>query len=572
MNPVNCLKSFRTKLPTIALGALFAMLGFMYFVPKADAQVLEQVSYRFYVNENDETPSDPWPVGGGDLAENAPITEADSPPENGDVFRIRMTVTVTGSPVSEGDEFKLQAAYGDVCSTVFSYQWFDVGGVGSGEVVRGYDNATPVDGDVLTTLLISDSDVEGTYEEENTASIPVGGIAVGETMEFDWVVQNNGITAGNSLCFRMVYPSGEEFDTYTEYPQIQTSPFIVKSQNWRWYGDEENETPTEPLEAENVQPIGVRSTNIIKLRLTIKETNGTDSVGQKFAIQASTDPSFSTYSPVADIASCSKGATWCYADGVDSDEDPIQSFLLSDSGVKGTHNEQGFNVSTSTHPANAAVEYEFTLQGGSLVQPETIYYFRAFDIVHATSVQANTGESYPSLQTFAQILEFSVEGVSANTTIDSWTTDVTSTPTSLNFGSMIPGVPKTSALRLVTSADGLGYQALVRFSGDLQTGSGEVIPGVPYTNDLPGPWVFDYAEQTGAFGYHTTDDVLSQGSTRFQDDDTWAAFTETGEEFIYTGNPVLNDIHDLLVRLEVSPAQPAGSYATAIIFIVSPTY
>ena len=351
-----------------------------------------------------------------------------------------------------------------------------------------------------------------------------------------------------------------------------TKPFTPKSQNWRWYGDENLETPTSSLANENTQPIGIRSLNPLKLRLTIKEVNGTDSFNQKFSLRFSTSTNFTNASFVEELQNCSSNSIWCFADGVDLDDDPIQSFLLTDSGVKGVHNESGTSASTFDHTANSAVEYEFTIKSNG-ADPETVYYFEAYDVSNAQVVALNSGESYPSLKTFGQVLQFSVTGITANTTIDSWTTDITTTASAMNFGTLVPYVAKNAAHRLTVSADGLGYQVLIRQAGSFQNGAGDVIPGIPYTNALPGPWSFTSSfTQSGAFGYHSTDQGLSGGSTRFQPNDTWAALTESGEEIVYTSGPVENEISDIVFRIEVTPIQPAGSYTLDLIYIVSPTY
>jgi len=119
----------KIRLPMLILGIGVFTVCLFLVAPKAHAQTLEQLSYRFYVNENAQTPTDPWPIGATDLAENAAITKNDDPPQSGDVIRIRMTASVAGDPVSAGTEFKLQYAEGTVCSTIQSFNWTDVSGI-----------------------------------------------------------------------------------------------------------------------------------------------------------------------------------------------------------------------------------------------------------------------------------------------------------------------------------------------------------------------------------------------------------------------------------------------------------
>jgi len=570
---MRCITLFRksNNWHLILLSLTISILCFIVSAPKAHAAPpsLEQLSYRFYVNGKNQTPTDPWPAGANDLAENVAITVNDSPPTGGDILRIRMTVSVSGSDLLEGEKVKLQFAEGTVCSTIASFEWKDVYGVQGGGDWSGYGLGG--DGVVLSDLLISDSKFAATHEDENDATIPSPGVAVGEVAEWDWVVVNNSAKAGATYCFRMVYSDDSAFDTYTDYPQLITKPFIAKSQNWRWYGDEFNETPTSSFAGENIQPIGIRENNPIKLRFTLKETEGTNSY-QKFSLQFATSTGFEYAHFLSESPDCDSSSIWCFADGVDTDNSAITSFLLSDSGVQGTHNESGVSGSSFQHTANSAVEYEFTIKSYG-VDPETIYYFRAYDMSGVQAVAINSGEEYPSLKTFGMVITASITGISVGTVIDSWTTNVTSTPTTINFGTLIPNVPKTSAQRLTVSADGLGYQILIRYDAPFQNGQGDIIPGIPYTNALPGGWAFLHSQaQPGAFGYHTTDDILSESSTRFQDDDTWAAITDTGAEIAYTSGPIENEIMDVILRLEITPIQPAGNYSTNIIYIVSPTY
>jgi len=556
------------------LGACFVIGSFIVISPhKVHAATLDQKYYRFGANIDSQTPAEPWPAGGPYLAENQSITSQDAPPEGGTVLRIRMGVAVSVNPVADGIQYKLQYGEGAVCSTIASYDWYDVSGVGGTGIWRGYNNPTPADGEILSSRFLANTNVNATYEEENTAVVPPSGIAVGEVAEWDWVIQDNGAKAGTNYCFRMVHNNkSNPFNTYTDYPQLMTKAFVPKSQKWRWYGDESHETPTSSLSGEDIQPIGVRSLNPVKLRLTVKETMGTGGVNQKFSLQFSTSTDFSNATFVDEIGTCTSNSVWCFADGVDTDGDAITSFLLSDSGAKGTHNESGTSASTFTHTANSAVEYEFTIQSNG-ADPETIYYFRAYDMTNGQAVLINTGESYPSLKTFAQILQFSVTGLSAGTTIDSWTTDVTSTATTMNFGTLVPNVAKTSAHRLTVSADGLGYQIQIRYIAPFQNSAGDIISGIPYTNALPVAWTFlPTQSQSGVMGYHTTDHALSSGSTRFQAANTWAGLTDTGEEIVYTDGPVENEITDMLYRVETSPIQQAGSYSMDMIYIITPTY
>ena len=183
-----------------------------------------QTSYKWYANEDAEPPTDPWPEGMGEseLGENDPITSS-IPTKTGDVLRLRMSVFSTSTAATSGDHvFSLQYAEGSSCSTLTD--WSDVGAIGSTTAPwRGYDNGSVSDGATLSSTTLSTSDEFESYEEENDSAALPTTLAVGETGEWDWVLENNLATPGVSYCFRMVEQGGFTFKSYTEYPLLVTN-------------------------------------------------------------------------------------------------------------------------------------------------------------------------------------------------------------------------------------------------------------------------------------------------------------------------------------------------------------
>ncbi|MCE9585974.1 hypothetical protein K8R04_01480 [Candidatus Uhrbacteria bacterium] len=551
----------------IALPATYVLFP----VHHVSAFTATQEDFRWYVNEDAQEETDPWPPGGTDLAEDTAITASDSPPTDGDAIRVRVNVNLSGSSLSPGQAtIHLQFATGTVCSSINT--WTPVGAVGSGSIWRYYDNANVTDGSTLGSTLLSSSNVKQSYQESNPSSAP-NGINDGETAEWDFSLQDNGAAAGTSYCFRIVSPNQGPLDVYSNYPQLVTQPFSVKSQDWMWFGDEEHETPTSTLAATNTRPIGIRQQDVIKLRLTLDEQFGTDGANQKFRIEFGTSTDFEAPLFAEESGSCTTASIWCYGDGADADDDAITTRLLTDSGTSGRHNESGTSASTFTHSASAAVEYEFTLMSNG-ADPNTLYYFRAYDVNNATSVQANTGETYPYLQTRAPLLSFAVEGVDANTQIHSYTTNVASTASGFDFGNIDLDQTYLTAQRMRVTEDGLGYQVSVYSNGPLISAHGDTVVDFDGTNATPLPWSTYTPGPTypSAFGYHAGDDLLSEGSTRFLDADTWAGLSATPGEIVYTSGTVEDDVHDILYRLEVSTYQAAQRYSTEIVYVVVATY
>jgi len=188
----------------------------------SDDPIYTQNYYRFYVNEDAEPPTDPWPAGVTDLAENARITTSDYT-SKGDVVRMRMSVSVTNATsTADTDAFKLQYAAGSTCSDS-GLVWYDVAPIGSTTAPwRGYDNSSLTDGTEVSSTTLSVSDVFETYEEENPSASTTNDIEIDQEGEWDWVVQHNNASAGTDYCFRMVQSDGRVFSGYNNYPQLIT--------------------------------------------------------------------------------------------------------------------------------------------------------------------------------------------------------------------------------------------------------------------------------------------------------------------------------------------------------------
>lgn len=558
------MKLSTNKRITICIITLF-IVGSFFFVKEAYA-VLRQNFYRFYDNIDDQTPSAAFSGKGENVAASGLI--------NGDVIRIRMSLLAPASNILPEPEdtriFKLQFKE----SPCDNGAWTDVGALGSGAEWRGFNNATPADGSTLANLKLSVSDVKQTYEEANNSALMPNAISPGEDGEWDWVVENNNAAASKTWCFRVVDTVSGALDQYINYPTLDTNIFTPESRNWRWYADEENETPTDAFKAENTRPTGIFKNEPIKLRVTVKETNVADGNNRKFKLQFSTSTAFTTVNDVVETGNCVASSLWCYADGVDADNASIVTRLLTDSDTNGTHNESGTSATTFDHLKNKAVEYEFTMKATTDAVNNQTYYFRAFDNTAANSVPLAAGKTYPQLTTFGPVLSFTVAGINSGVVIDGYTTDATSTATSIPFGILVPNQPKNVAQKLTVTHDARGgYTMYLVADGQLRTGGGQEITPISGTNAAPSAWNFSISQNTtGAFGYHPDDDALSGGSTRFQANDTWAQVETTRREIIFTADTIENDVHDILYRVEISALQLEGSYANELIYIVVPSW
>lgn len=346
--------------------------------------------------------------------------------------------------------------------------------------------------------------------------------------------------------------------------------FNPKSRNWRWYDDETNETPTQPLAAENVAPADIDIGNTIKLRLSMRETGGESGRNAKFKLQFSEFSDFSQgVYDVTEIGGCASSSTWCYGNGVDSDGALLSAPLLSDSVIKGTHNESGLTTSTFNHPANIITEYEFTIKAQNPTA-NTIYFFRAFDAVHNKQVPPELNKTPPSLTVRGAALTFNIAGLPAGTPTEGIVTDASSAATVVPFGDLILGAETTLAQRFTVTTNALfGYQ-IFAYQRQGLTGPAEIVP-VLATNEAPDAWSIP-PSAAGAFGYHAGDDALSGGSPRFAPDNTYAKLESVPKEIAANSHPVGNESNDIVFKVQVTSEQEAGNYQAAIVYIIVPTF
>jgi len=527
------------------------------------ATKLAERTYRFYENIDAITPLVPR------AAENEPLQNVFT----GAIVRLRIAVMAAIFPLPQGKIFKLQFApkNGGTCAAIPSGNFVDVS---DSAIWRGFDNPSVADGAQLPGALLSTSAARETYEEQNNtaptpAVIPLGLRCAGE---WDWVIQNNGAVAGQNYCFRMVWASGAPLDIYLVYPEARAAAPRLESTNWRWYDDEEKETPTAALAGENITPQNLNNENIIKLRLGIHEAASLTMPNTKIALEYSEISDFSgdVYA-VTEISDCAASSTFCYADGADRDNDPIQNRLLSDTNVSGAHNESGISSSTFSLPAGKFTEFEFTVKSVAPA-PDTTYFFRAREISRNLIIPAAAGKNPPSVTTRGTKLIFTISGVAAGMATEGIITTVSTTPTAVPMNLPAPG-ESVAALRLGVETNAAnGYQIFVFARSPLAAADGSIIGDTRGTNEAPAGWGIP-AGEASAFGYHSGDDVLSGGSVRFAPDDTYARFASRPEEIAYKGAPAMSGEYlDFIFRLGTTAGQPAGEYGSAIGYIIVPTF
>ncbi len=176
--------------------------------------------------------------------------------------------------------------------------------------------------------------------------------------------------------------------------------------------------------------------------------------------------------------------------------------------------------------------------------------------------------------TAAPSLTFSISGISSGTSIAGVSTTVTSTASTIGYGSLTvgDGSPNIAAQRLTvtTNATG-GYTATVRQNNDLTSAAADTIDPVSGTNTTPAAFPTGFTD--GRFGYHTTDTSLCTGTgSRFSTNDTYAQLDTTPFEVACAAGAVTSEQTDVVYKLVIGILQEAGNYENEITYIATATY
>lgn len=348
----------------------------------------------------------------------------------------------------------------------------------------------------------------------------------------------------------------------------------LRSGNWQWFDDADNETPTNSLAAENVAPSDIQNNNVIKLRLTIDNLASVTATDTKIRLQYSEYADFSQgVNDMTEIGNCSGSSIWCYGDGIDSDNDQITALVLSDSTATGTHNESGITSTTFDFLGSTSTEMEFTLKSDG-PRINTTYYFRAVDASDSTVIPIRSGASYPSVQAGGGSLSFTIEGLPSGTSTEGVVTDVATDPTAVSFNSISAGGQTNAAQRLHIATNATeGYQLFVFEGQDLLNQYGGRIDPVTGTNAIPTTWAAGCpGAQDGCYGYHTGDDSLAGGSARFAANNSYAQFDSSPREVGYSAIPTDGEIIDMVYRVAVQGSQAAGLYQSDIAYVIVPVF
>lgn len=182
---------------------------------------------------------------------------------------------------------------------------------------------------------------------------------------------------------------------------------------------------------------------------------------------------------------------------------------------------------------------------------------------------------------------FTVAAVNSGGTVNSATTTVTTTASTIPFGSLVAGTPSIGAHDIsVTTNASNGYTVTASHSANVQGTGAPLISGTtnnidPFsgTNGTPTTWSEPAGTtantNTGYFGYTTNDASLCVGTVdRFTSSggNKWAGSSVTGAEVVCSATGVTAETQRVGWQIEANNIQPGGAYTGTAILIATPTY
>lgn len=169
-------------------------------------------------------------------------------------------------------------------------------------------------------------------------------------------------------------------------------------------------------------------------------------------------------------------------------------------------------------------------------------------------------------------LDFTINAVANAQTVNGDTTTVTTTSTTIPFGTIDSGTNSVAAHDLTLSTNATnGVTVYTRYTGQLTNDATDTIDNHSGTNASPTSFP---AAGTEAFGYTTTDATLGTGTAdRFTNPaGGYAAFTTTNAEVFYEPSTVDNVTVRAGYQVGIAGDTEAGTYTSTVIYTAIPTY
>ena len=302
-----------------------------------------------------------------------------------------------------------------------------------------------------------------------------------------------------------------------------------------------------------------------------------------------------------DIQICTTASGTCTApSGFASGTPTIQADNIAGTGrTNSAPTANAFRVVVTT-PSTQSTQAMF-LNFTGVTNPSTVnttYYARTttYSDTGSTVIDGTTTTAFAVLDTASIAVSatvdpsfsFSVAGVSTGGNFNggSGNINVTSTASTIPFGTLASGAPKIAAHDVTISTNAAnGYTVTASHSANAQSGNPPLISGSTNnidtwsgTNASPTTWGSPAGTSanvnTGYFGYSTEDATLCTGTAaRFTTGGAkWAGSSTVGAEVICNTAGTSTETTRVGWEAEVNAIQPSGGYTGTVILIATPTY
>jgi hypothetical protein len=261
------------------------------------------------------------------------------------------------------------------------------------------DNAT------TTTLLLTGSDRNESYEEASTTPGFLTALATNEDGEFDFYLDPSIATTTNTYYFRVIRAtSTNALETYTNYPAITVgaSNPTYTERAYQWFLNRNGVQPGAEKKPPNTAITSVDTGNLNRLRMDISvATANLSASGQAFLLQYKTlGAGCSAAESWTSVGNATSSAIWrSFVNSSATNGAAITSALLDTTNVLGSYNDIVSSTFTNPNAINSgqAGEWDWTIYNNGAAA-DTSYCFR---VAKTGGTALDTYTTYPQLTTSA---------------------------------------------------------------------------------------------------------------------------------------------------------------------------
>ena len=237
-------------------------------------------------------------------------------------------------------------------------------------------------------------------------------------------------------------------------------------------------------------------------------------------------------------------------------------------------------VTAVTVPLTAGITNPTTINTTTFVRVTTKDAGAAAIDTNTVAFAVLTGTSISMTASVDPTFSFSLAAVNSGGTVNTATTNVTTTASTIPFGTLTSGSTKIGAIdTTVTTNSANGYTVTIAATANppLADGSNniDIFTG---TNATPTAWSSPAGTSvnvnTGFLGYTTEEAALGTGTaTRFTSGGPkWAGLATTADEVAYSPTGTSARTKRVGFQAEVNALQPSGSYTGTVLLVATPTY